>query len=83
MRLTEEMVEDLKRLHPEYNTIESVTFNNDTWYRVWFVSQRCRSFIKDADPDLWYEEERKSDVDLIPVYRIHEKLYTLLALKWK
>jgi len=59
----------------------SAIVDGDTWYTVQ-VNPRVNSWIKTQDTSLWYNHLTPNHYKVVDTYDIHEKLYTLLALRW-
>jgi len=60
---------------------ERADVDGETWYTVQ-VNPQVTSWITTQDPSLWYSHKTANNYKVVDTYDIHEKLYTMLALKW-
>ena len=65
--------------------LDSATVDGETWYTVQCKPSYVSGWVQEQDPKLW---RRVDYIDLkwyahFNVFDIHEKLYTMLMLKWK
>ena len=52
-----------------------------TWYTV-SCTREVAKWIRSQDREIWHEHINSSLAAIHNIFDIHEKLYTLLALKW-
>lgn len=69
----------------EYRIIEQQQVDKDTWYTV-DVNNDVAAWIRETyehrNDDLWYEH-KSIRYRSFSRFDIHEKIYTLLSLKWQ
>lgn len=82
--LTKEAVEAFWKRHltmPNFKILHQCQVDGDTWYTV-----SCRlaaaKWIRSQDRELWHEHINGQWEVIHNTFDIHEKLYTMLALKW-
>jgi len=52
-----------------------------TWYTIQ-VSPRVSPWIKEQHKDLWYSHISPNHYKVVDTFDVHEKLYSMLALRW-
>jgi len=52
-----------------------------TWYTVQ-VNPRVSPWIKEQHKDLWYTHINPNQYKVVDTFDVHEKLYSMLALRW-
>lgn len=70
---------------PDFSVLDSTTVDTSTWYTVKCTKQASmwiRETYKDREDDLWYEHVDSRWVMHKNVFDIHEKVYTMLSLRW-
>ena len=70
---------------PAIKILDQELVDGETWYTVQCKPSTVSGWIQEQDPNLWH---RHIDIDQrwyahFNVFDIHEKLYTMLMLKWK
>lgn len=68
-----------------FTVVDTTTVDAATWYTVSCskpASMWIRETYKDREDDLWYEHVSRSWVVHSNQFDIHEKLYTMLSLRW-
>ena len=76
------LVEVLRKHHFVFKIRHQCQVDDDTWYTVSCTGEVAK-WIRSQDREIWYEHiNGKWDV-IHNTFDIHEKLYTLLALKWQ
>lgn len=70
---------------PAIRILDQATVDGETWYTVQCKPSLVSGWVQEQDPALWHRHE---DVDKrwyvhFNVFDMHEKLYTMLMLKWK
>lgn len=66
---------------PDFQVDRQVQWADATWYTV-SCSSRTADWVRTQDKELWRRHlDYAWDVDPLS-FEMHEKLYTLLALKW-
>jgi len=55
--------------------------DGDTWYVVQ-VNPRVCPWIREQNKDLWYEHIDQRWYKVANTFDVHEKLYSMLALRW-
>jgi hypothetical protein len=71
--------------HDTFKVLDTTTVDNATWYSV-----QCSSAIakwlhedyKDKEDNYWYHHPSRSKL-FDNIFDIHEKIYTILSLKWR
>lgn len=70
---------------PAIRILDSATVDGETWYTVQCKPSYVSGWIQEQDTKLWSRHEhidRKWYIHF-NVFDVHEKLYTMLMLKWK
>jgi hypothetical protein len=52
-----------------------------TWYTIQ-VNPRVSPWIKEQHKDLWYSHITPNQYKVVDTFDVHEKLYSMLALRW-
>jgi hypothetical protein len=52
-----------------------------TWYTI-LVNPRVSPWIREQHKDLWYSHKTANNYKVVDTYDMHEKLYTMMALRW-
>jgi len=70
---------------PAIRILDQADVDGETWYTVQCKPSYVSGWIQEQDPALWHRHEH---IDLkwyvhFNVFDMHEKLYTMLMLKWK
>jgi hypothetical protein len=63
-----------------FKIVDSGIVDGDQWYTIRLYRHECRDWIKSHKKE-WQHEHLTADC-FGTMFDIHEKLYTLLALKW-
>ena len=70
---------------PDFSVLDSTNVDASTWYTV-KCSKRASMWIRetyqDRENDLWYEHINSRWIVDTNHFDIHEKLYTMLSLRW-
>jgi hypothetical protein len=70
---------------PAIRILDSATVDGETWYTVQCKHYLVAKWVLQQDPDMWHRHEhidKQWDMHF-NVFDMHEKLYTMLILKWK
>ena len=60
---------------------DKVIVDGDWWYTVQ-VNPRVGPWIREQTPGLWYNHLTPNHYRVIDTFDLHEKIYTLLAMRW-
>ena len=65
--------------------LDSATVDGETWYTVQCKPSYVSGWLQEQDPTMWHRHEHidKQWYMHFNVFDMHEKLYTMLILKWK
>lgn len=68
---------------PAIRILDSATVDGETWYTV-----QCKpivsGWVQEQDPNMWHRHVNENFwTKHFNVFDMHEKLYTMLILKWK
>lgn len=63
-----------------FEVIDQGTVDNDVWYVVQ-VEPKAASWIRQQDTNMWYNYKLGS-YRVLDTFDIHEKLYSVMTLKW-
>jgi hypothetical protein len=66
---------------PAIRILDSALVDGETWYTVQCKPSLVSSWIHEQDANLWYRH--MDNTRYFNVFDMHEKLYTMLILKWK
>lgn len=71
----------------QYAVKDTTTVDNSTWYTITCtleVAKWIRETYSDSNDDKWYEHKNINTWGYRQsVFDIHEKIYTMLSLKWE
>lgn len=71
---------------PAIRILDSATVDGEIWYTVQCKPSTVSGWVQEQDPNLWRRTDSSIDQRWyvhFNVFDIHEKLYTMLMLKWK
>lgn len=70
---------------PAIRILDSATVDGETWHTVQCKPSLVSSWVQEQDPNMWHRHEHidKQWYIHFNVFDMHEKLYTMLMLKWK
>ena len=70
---------------PAIRILDQALVDGQTWYTVQCKPSYISSWVQEQDPALWHRREHidKNWYMHFNVFDMHEKLYTMLMLKWK
>ena len=68
-------------IKPMFEIRTSAVVDGETWYTVQ-VNPQISPWIKTQDPSLWYDHKTANNYKVVDTYDIHEKLYSMMALRW-
>jgi hypothetical protein len=75
-----------RRMYQEsYKVLDNTQVDTSTWYTVQCspeIAKWLYEDYKDKEDDYWYAHPSRSK-RFDNIFDIHEKIYTILALKWK
>ena len=60
---------------------DTAQVDGDTWYTVQ-VNPRVTPWIRQQSKELWYSHISPNHYKVVDTFDVHEKLYTMLALRW-
>jgi hypothetical protein len=60
---------------------DSAEVDGVTWYIIQ-VNPRVTPWIRQQNKDLWYNHITPNYYKVVDTFDVHEKLYTMLALRW-
>ena len=63
---------------PKWTTMTQSVVDDDLWYQIGTAYEEIAEWIRTQPSSLWYEHPPHR----IACFDIHEKLYTILLLKW-
>jgi hypothetical protein len=70
---------------PDFSVLDSTTVDESTWYTV-KCSKRASIWIRETyqerENDLWYQHIDSRWMINATQFDVHEKLYTMLSLRW-
>jgi len=64
-----------------FEIMMSTSVDGETWHMVQ-VNPRVSPWIKSQDSSLWYNHKTANNYKVVDTYDIHEKLYTIMAMKF-
>lgn len=65
-----------------FEIIDRALVDNEQWYVVQ-VEPRVVPWIRNQDQELWYQHITYSGRNVVlDTFDVHEKLYTMMAMKW-
>jgi len=67
---------------PNFKIQTQAQVDGVTWYTVFCRTYETAQWVRLQDRALWYEHINKNWSVIHNTFDMHEKLYTLLALKW-
>ena len=68
---------------PAIRILDSATVDGETWYTVQCKPSTVSGWLQEQDLDMWHWHASSIKwVKHFNVFDIHEKLYTMLILKW-
>ena len=70
---------------PAIRILDQAEVDGETWYVVQCKPSYVSSWLQEQDPSLWHRHEHVDTKWYIHfnVFDMHEKLYTMMVLKWK
>jgi len=70
---------------PAIRILDQAQVDGETWYTVQCKPSLICGWVQEQDPNLWHRHEHidKQWYMHFNVFDMHEKLYTMLLLKWK
>ena len=66
---------------PRVKIHDQSTVDGATWYTVGCSYETSR-WLRSQDRELWHEHIEKNWAGYHNIFDVHEKLYTMMALKW-
>lgn len=66
---------------PNFKTHDESVVDGATWYTVGCYNDTSQ-WLRSQDRELWHEHIEQLWAGYHNIFDIHEKLYTMLALKW-
>ena len=67
--------------HAKFNINDQAQVDGETWYTVTCIKE-VSAWIRNQPKELQYSHIDKAWTEYANKFDIHEKLYTILALKW-
>jgi hypothetical protein len=68
---------------PAIRILDSATVDGETWYTVQCKPSTVSGWIQEQDDNMWHRHSGPNFIHSFNVFDMHEKLYTMLILKWK
>lgn len=69
---------------PAIRILDSATVDGETWHTVQCKPSLVSGWVQQQDPNMWHRHlDSKMFNRFFNVFDMHEKLYTMLILKWK
>lgn len=68
---------------PAIRILDQATVDGETWYTVQCKPSTVSGWVREQDPALWTSHIDQKWYMHFNVFDMHEKLYTMLMLKWK
>jgi len=70
---------------PTIRILDQANVDGETWYTIQCKPSYVSAWVQEQDPALWHRHEHIDQKWYIHfnVFDMHEKLYTMLMLKWK
>ena len=70
---------------PAIRILDQAEVDGETWYTVQCKPSLISGWVQEQDPALWHRHinENYWPKHFFNVFDMHEKLYTMLMLKWK
>lgn len=63
-----------------FSIVDEATVDDAQWYTVRVYKTSCTNWVRTNNKSLWYEHPSTSRYG--GLFDMHEKLFTLLSLKW-
>jgi hypothetical protein len=69
---------------PAIRILGSATVDGETWHTVQCKPSLVSGWVQEQDPNMWHRHVNENFwTKHFNVFDLHEKLYTMLILKWK
>ncbi len=70
---------------PAIRILDQADVDGETWYTIQCKPSYVSAWVQEQDPALWHRHEHvdKQWYVHFNVFDMHEKLYTIMMLKWK
>ena len=69
---------------PAIRILDQALVDGETWYTVQCKPSLVSGWVQEQDPNMWHRHINESYwTKHFNVFDMHEKLYTMLMLKWK
>lgn len=69
---------------PAIRILDSALVDGETWYTVQCKPSLVSGWVQEQDPNMWHRHVNENFwTKHFNVFDMHEKLYTMLILKWK
>jgi hypothetical protein len=67
-------------LHRKFEIVDDAIVDDEQWFTVRIIDQQCVDWVRNISPKQQWEHPGMGIIGCL--FDIHEKIYTLLALKW-
>ena len=64
-----------------FEKMDSALVDGDLWYKVQVIPKVTR-WVKEQNKDLWYDHKTPNNYKVLDTFDVHEKLYTMMAVRW-
>jgi hypothetical protein len=68
---------------PAIRILDQAEVDGETWYTVQCKPSLVSGWVREQDATLWHNRIDQRWTNYFNVFDIHEKLYTMLILKWQ
>ena len=69
---------------PAIRILDQALVDGETWYTVQCKPSLVSGWVQQQDPNMWHQHVNENFwTKHFNVFDMHEKLYTMLILKWK
>ena len=65
-----------------YRLLTTGTVDGETWYTVKCLKPEVAAWVREQDPNLWWENIDHAGYIALDTFDMHNKIYVMFKLKW-